>query len=360
MRGMRRLPVVQCLTIRRRPRWLPATVVALVLTILTVAVTACGARPPNLPVTALPLHRDAVVALPGQPTRFDYADLDPAAHRLFVAHLGDSALIELDTRTRQVIRSIPDLADVHGVLVVPALHRVFATATGSGQVVTLNEDSGAVLARAPAGQYPDGLAYVPATNQVWISDESGGVETVIDAGRGGRVATVALGGEAGNVRYDPTGNRVLVAVQSLNELVALDPVTHRIIGRFPVAGCEHSHGLAVDATRAFVGCDNNDVLVVLALADLHPLGRLAVGAGPDVLAVDPPRHLLYVAAESGVLTTIDTRTLGGTITGRANLAPAAHVVTVNPLTGQAYFPLPTVPHGHPGLLITSTATPSSR
>jgi len=331
---------------------LPPTVV-LGLVILTAAATACGAPSRSLPVTALPLHRDAVVALPGDPTRFDYADVDPVAHRLFIAHLGDSALVEVDTHTRLVIRTIPDLPAVHGVIVVPALHRVFATATGAGQVVMLNEDTGTVLTRTQAGEYPDGLAYVAATNQVWISDESGGVETVIDADTGGRVASVALGGEAGNVRYDPIGNRMLVAVQSRNELVAIDPVGRRIIGRFPVAGCEHSHGLAVDATRAFVACDANDVLVVLSLSDLRPLARLAVGAGPDVLAVDPPRQLLYVAAESGVLTTIDTRTPAGTITGRASLASGAHVVAVNPLAGEAYFPLPTVLHGRPGLLITT-------
>lgn len=333
--------------------------VALAIVAVALAVTACGAGSRNVATAVLPLHRDPVVALPGGPTRFDYADVDPGAHLLFVAHLGDSALIELDTRTRKVIRVIPNLPSVRGVIVVPSLHRVFATATGAAQVVTPNEDTGAVLAQAPAGEYPDGLAYVPATNQVWISDESGGGETVIDASSGARVATVELSGEAGNVRYDPIGKRVLVAVQSRNQLVSIDPATRRIIGRFPIAGCEHSHGLTVDATRAFVGCDANDMLVVLSLADLQPVARLAVGAGPDVLAVDAPRHLLYVAAESGALTMIDTRTARCAVIVRASLAAGAHVVAVNPLNGEAYFPLPTVLHGNPGLLIT-TIVPANR
>jgi len=41
----------------------------------------------------LPLTTVATVPLPGQASRFDYADVDPAAHRLFVAHMGDGTLL---------------------------------------------------------------------------------------------------------------------------------------------------------------------------------------------------------------------------------------------------------------------------
>jgi hypothetical protein len=95
------------------------------------------------PTLALPLRQVAAVALPGQASRFDYADVDPAAHRLWIAHLGDSTVVEVDLASRQVVRTIPDMANVTGVIVVPALHRVFASTPGTGQVVTLDEDSGA-------------------------------------------------------------------------------------------------------------------------------------------------------------------------------------------------------------------------
>jgi hypothetical protein len=146
---------------------------------------------------SFPLARAALVDLPGNSTRFDDADIDPAAHRLALAHLGDDALLILDTRTNSVVATVPDVAHATGVIIVPSLHRVFASAPGSGEVLMIDEESGAVLARAPAGRYPDGLTYVPSTGQVSVSDQSGGVETVIDAGTGRRVATVDLGGDAG-------------------------------------------------------------------------------------------------------------------------------------------------------------------
>jgi DNA-binding beta-propeller fold protein YncE len=306
-------------------------------------------RPPTQP---LPLSLVTTVALPGQASRFDYADLDPAAHRLFLAHMGDGTLLELDTRTNTVTATVPDLPSITGVIVVPALHRVFASAAGAGQVATIDERTATVLTRAQAGRFPDGLAYVPSTGQVWVSDEDGGVETVLDARTGQAVATVPLGGEVGNVRYDAAGDRVLVDVQTSNEVAVIDPHTRTVTTRAPVPGCDHDHGLLVDGDRAFVACDGNNVLVPLALPTMTALGQLHTGDGPDVLAVDPGRQLLYVAAESGDVITVDLRPSGGQVTGRAHLADQAHVVVVDSSTGRAYFPVPDLGSGRPGLLIT--------
>jgi DNA-binding beta-propeller fold protein YncE len=334
---------------RGHRRWLLLALGLVVGVAIGVPVVQRLARPPTHP---LPLSVVTTVALPGQASRFDYADLDPAARRLFLAHMGDGALLELDTTTGAVLATVPDLPRVTGVIVVPALHRVFASASGAGQVVTLDEDTATVLTRAPAGQFPDGLAYVPTTGQVWVSDETGGAETVLDARTGQSVATVSLGGEAGNVRYDPGSDRVLVDVQTRDEVAVIDPRTRTIIARVPVPGCDHDHGLLVAGERAFVACDGNNTLVPLALPALTPLGRLGVGDGPDVLAADAGRRLLYVAAESGDVTTVDTRPPAGRVTGRAHLAGNAHVVAVDPTTGRAYFPVPDAGTGHPGLLIT--------
>jgi DNA-binding beta-propeller fold protein YncE len=334
--------------IRRRPLLIALGAVVLAAAI-GVPVALRLTRPAAEP---LPLSTVATVALPGGASRFDHADLDPAAHRLFVAHMGDGALLALDTATGAVLATVPDLPRATGVIVVPALHRVFASAAGAGQAVTIDENTATVLARAPAGQFPDGLAYVPTTGQVWISDETGGIETVLDARTGQPVATVPLGGEAGNVRYDPGSDRVLVDVQTRDEVAVIDPRTRTVTARAPVPGCDHAHGLLVAGDRAFVACDGNHTLVPLALPALTPLGRLDVGDGPDVLAADPGRRLLYVAAESGDVTTVDIRPPAGRVTGRAHLADNAHVVAVDPTTGRAYFPVPDAGAGHPGLLIT--------
>jgi len=311
-------------------------------------------------VVALPLRTLARVRLPGSTSRFDYASIDPGAHRLFLAHLGASELLTVDTATNEVARRTPNLADVHGVLVVPALHRVYATATGTNELVALDESTGAELWRAPTGAYPDGIAYAATTGQLWVSNEVGGSETVLEASTGGVLGTVPLGGEVGNVAFDPGGSSgsgaVLVDVQSENQLVTIDPNSRAVLRRTALSGCDHDHGLAVlPAQRlAFVACDANAALLVLDLTSNTVTQHLQVGRDPDVLAVDPDRAVLLVSAESGVVAVLAARDRSVRLLGRGPLAAGAHVVAVDPGTGRAYWPLADV-DGHPELLVTTTA-----
>ena len=129
------------------------------------AACACAATPAATP--PLPLTRVADVPLGGGTTRMDYASFDPARHLLFIAQLGDSAVIVFDTQAQKVVARIAGISQVHGVLAVPALDRVYATATGTDQLVAIDENTLKVVGRAPAGVYPDGMAYAPAVHKLY-------------------------------------------------------------------------------------------------------------------------------------------------------------------------------------------------
>jgi DNA-binding beta-propeller fold protein YncE len=222
-------------------------------------------------------------------------------------------------------------------------------------MVALDEDTGAELGRAPTGKYPDGLAYDPQQGTVWTTNESGGSETVIDAVTYRVRGTVGLGGEAGNVAYDPESRMMLVDVQSHNSLAVIDPATLTIVRQVPLPGCQHDHGLALDPVDrlAFVACDGNATLLTVDLTTWHITGSNTVGADPDVLAYDSAAHRLYVAAESGDVTTLDNHHRRLMVIAREHVGEDAHVVAVDPTTGHSYYPLPTGPSGSPTLLETA-------
>lgn len=313
-----------------------------------------GTRPTQPPGHArgLLLRRIADVPLPDGVSRLDYQSIDPRRRLLYIAHLGASSIVVVNLVTRRVQADLHGVADVHGVLAVPSLGRLFASATGTGQAVMISEGTGRILARAPAGAYPDGIAYDPARQEVFVSDEAGGVETILDARDGHRITAVSLRGEAGNVQYDPGTGKVLADVQTSNVVAVIDPVGDRIIRTVPLPGCDHDHGLYVDAARrlAFVACDGNARLLVLDLSSYAVRQNLRVGADPDVLAFDPSLRRLYVAAESGVVTVLGERDRSLVRLGRAFVATEAHTVAVDPLTHLVYFALQDV-HGEPVLRI---------
>jgi len=331
---------------------LASVLILLVAAAVTVVVLVLrrGHQPTPVP---LGLHPAATIPLLGDSSRFDYASLDAGRGLLFIAHLGAGQVIEVDVHTQRVVRTIPNLPGVHGVLVVPDRRRVYATATDANQMVILDEDTGAVLARGPTGAYPDGLAYDPVHDTVWTTNETGGSETILDAASAAPRGTVDVGGQAGNVAYDPTGRQMLVAVQTRNLLAVIDPATATITRRVDLPGCDHDHGLAIDDTDrlAFVACDGNAALLTLDLTTWQILDHHPVGQDPDVLAYDPGAHRLYIAAESGWLTVLDVHDRRATVTGSGHLADGAHVVAVDPTTHRSYFPVPHGPDGHPALLV---------
>jgi DNA-binding beta-propeller fold protein YncE len=154
------------------------------------------------------------------------------------------------------------------------------------------------------------------------------------------VGTIPLGGEAGNTIYDSGSGRVLVAVQNRSELVAIDPGSDRIAGRYQLEGAAQPHGLAVDAARRllFVANEKSGTVLVVDLRTMETTSRHRVGDDPDVLAFDPGPRWLYVGAESGNLTVLEERNdaLAQITTMKI---PNAHTVSVSPSTHLVYLPL---------------------
>jgi hypothetical protein len=315
---------------------------------LTVTVVGCSTSTQS---GELPLRLVSETALSGGPVRFDYTALDDRGGRLFIAHMGAGELIDVDVRAHSVVRTVPNLPDVHGVIVVPDMHRVYATVTGNNQLVAMDEDSAAVVFRAATDTYPDGLAYDPIRRTVWTTNESAGTETVIDADTGAVRATVPLGGEVGNVVYDPPTDRMVVAVQGRNDLAVIDPVSFTVTERIPTPGCDHPHGQALDITDQvmFVGCEANATMVTVDLVNRNVIDRHEVGETPDVLAYDSSTNRVYVAAESGWVSIFDQDHGHLTVRGSAYLADGAHSLALDPTTHHSYIPIPKDHNGSPVL-----------
>src|SRR5215212_9449552 len=287
-------------------------VVAVIVTAALFAV--CTAQTAKLPLRAV-----ADVPLTGRATRLDYQSFDPQSGRLYIAHLGDDMLTVFDTNTGKVVGDVKDLKSVHGVLAVPELHRVYATATGTNELAVIDDQTLRVVARVPAGDYPDGIAYASKEGKLYVSDKRGKTDTVIDAKTNQRVTTIQLAGGAGNTQYDAASGHVFVAVHKVNQIAEIDPQTDKVVGGYPLPGCEESAKLAVfDLTEK-------------RMTAIHP-----TGADPDVLAFDRGLNRLYVSTESGTLTIFEVRGSGLEKVGQGFFAPNAHSVAVDSRTHRVY------------------------
>ncbi|HEY0379947.1 MAG TPA: YncE family protein [Pyrinomonadaceae bacterium] len=308
----------------------------------------------------LPLRIVADVSLSGRATRFDYQSFDQQSGRLYIAHLGDDMMTVFDTNSGKVVGDVKDLKRVHGVLSVPELHRVYASATGTNELAVIDDQTLQVVARVPAGDYPDGIAYASRAMKLYVSDLHGRTDTVIDAKTNQRIATIELEGGAGNTQYDVASGHIFVAVHKVNQIVEIDPLTDKVVGRYPLPGCAESHGLLIDGEHrlAFAACEENARLAVFDLTEKKMTATHSIGDDPDVLAFDKSLNRLYVSAESGVVSVFDVRGRGLEKMGQGFFAPKAHSVAVDSRTHRVYLPLENI-QGKPILRIAETSANQS-
>jgi DNA-binding beta-propeller fold protein YncE len=335
------------------------------LALLTPLLGACE-RAPEAQAKAIESRSDPIlklvadVPLPGGTGRFDYQSFDSASGRLYIAQMGPGRLVVFDTRANKLVASLTGFPRVTGVLAVPTQGRVYASVAGRHELAVLDASTFRVRARLKDIRFPDGIAYAAEAAKLFVSDESGQRDIVVDARADSIRAVVPLGGEAGNTQYDSVGKRILVAVQTRNQLVAIDPATERITGRYDLPGADHPHGLYIDAPHrlAFVACEGNARLLVVDLTSMQVTASHRVSKDPDVLAFDPGLARLYVAAESGVVTVFQQR--GGILDPIGEYrAPHAHSVAVDPVSHRVYLPLANV-GGRPVLrILTAAGRPES-
>ena len=305
------------------------------------------AQPPPKP--GLKLVRE--IPLPGPANRFDYQTIDPATGRIYMNHMNAGRTIVFDADRGRVITEIMDLPRATGILAVPSHHQVYVSAAGAHQVAIIDDRTLKVTSRVGDIRFPDGIAYAREADKVFVSDKSGATDVVIDPKTSTKRSTIALAGEAGNTHYDSVSHCILVAVQTKNQLVAIDPVNERIVQRYEWAFSDHPHGFTLDeeGRLAFITGEGNSALLVVDLRTMKVIQTLKIADDPDVLAWDASLRRLYVAAESGVLAAywLDGKTLR--LIGEVH-APRAHTVSVDPRTHLVYLPLENV-NGRPVLRV---------
>jgi DNA-binding beta-propeller fold protein YncE len=300
------------------------------------------------------------VPLPGGAVRFDYQSLDPGTGQLYISHMNDGHVVVFDTKSRRVVGNIADMPRVTGVWVVPELHKLYASVTGHHHVAVIDVSSLSVRATPGPIEFPDGIAYAPAAKRIFVSDEAGQAELVIDGATDRVVATVPLGGEAGNTKYDEGSGCILVAVQTRNEIVAIDPATAAVVARYALARSDHPHGMQVDVANRLllVANQGNSTMEVVDLRTMEVTDIAPVGNDPDVLALDPAWHRLYVATEGGGLWVYRVSGRRLLVEGVLDL-PRAHTVSVDPVSHLVYLPLQNL-GGRPVLRILSGVPPGTR
>lgn len=250
------------------------------------------------------LKKIAEFDLPGPPgKRFDYLTIDSEDHYLISAHLAAGQTYVIDLRTNKVVATVADTPGAEGVECVSELKKFYTSNAGDNTIGVVDLKQMKVIKKLQTERKPDGSAYAAPFHKLYVSDERGKAEAIVDVTRDEIVKTLHFDSETGMPQYDPVARKVYVNLQDQNIFAVIDPATDEVIGRYPVGRCKGNHGMTLDPEhhRAFLSCEENNLMTVFDLDKHEPIVYLDMAGGPDVIKFDPGLSRIYVACYSGAI-----------------------------------------------------------
>ena len=250
------------------------------------------------------LKKVATIDLPGpKGQRFDYLTTDDEDHYLLSAHLGRGILCVIDLRTNKLVKAIPGVPGITGLEYIPGMHKVYTSNWGENKIGVVDLQSMSVVKRLPTANKPNGSVYAAPFRKVYVSDTDGLAVAIVDVDKDAIIKTLHFNSETGMPQYDSVARRVYVNLRRINEIAEIDPANDSVVARYPVDGCVHNHGMAIDSEhhRAFLLCGGNRTFTVFALDSHKAIAHLPLPAGADVVKFDAGTGRVYAACSSGFI-----------------------------------------------------------
>lgn len=242
--------------------------------------------------------------LPGPPgKRFDYLTIDADDHYLISAHLAARQTYVIDLGTNKVVATISDIPGAEGVEYVPDLHKFYTSNAYDNTIGVVDLKQMKVVKKLKTEAKPDGSTYAAPFHKLYVSDERGKAEAIVDVAKDEISKTLHFDSETGMPQYDPVARKVYVNLQDQNIFAVIDPVTDQVVGRYPVGHCKGNHGMTLDPEhhRAFLSCEENNLMTVFDLDKHEAIADLPMADGPDVVKFDPGLGRIYAACYSGAI-----------------------------------------------------------
>lgn len=231
---------------------------------------------------------------------WDYLEVDPSTHRLFISR-GTHVLV-IDPDHGKVVGDVPDTQGVHGIALADEFNKGFTTNGRTADSTMFDLASLKPIGNIKTDKDSDGVIYDPFSKRVFTFNGDANTSSAIDVSAGKLVATFPLGGGPEFAATDGRG-KIFVNLEDKSALVKFDAKTLKIENTWPLAPCESPSGLAIDAANEIlvVGCHNK----LMTFVDGHSgkvLGTVPIGQGVDANRFDPVTGYAFASCGDGTLT----------------------------------------------------------
>jgi YVTN family beta-propeller protein len=276
---------------------------------------AIGAAAPR--AAQVPYSKTAEIHVGGA-ARFDYLNVDSAAHRLYLTH--GTEVVVIDTDKNVVVGRIADTPGVHGIALAPN-GRGYTSNGTENTVSVVDLKTLQTLTKVETGANPDAILYEPKQKEIYALNHTGKSVTVINSDNSRVVATIPLSGIAEFGQADPAAGRVYVNIEDKSVVDVIDIATHKVVASWSVTPATDPTGMAIDVAthRLFVGGGPNTVMIDTTTGKV--VSSVPICQGTDATWFDPGTKTVFSSCRSGHITAMH-------MDSPATLSPAYTLETV--------------------------------
>ncbi len=228
----------------------------------------------------------------GESGRWDYLDVDPVRHRLYVSR-GDHVQV-LELPSGKPLGAIANTAGVHGVAFAQDLKLGFTSNGRADSVTVFDLDTLKVQKEVKvSGGNPDAILYDPPSHKLYTFNGKTANVTVFDAVAMTVLATIKVNGRPEFAVSDNAG-KIYLNIEDKSEIAVIDVATDKVIAQWPLTGCNEPTGIALDTqhARLFSVCQNK-VMAVTDTTDGHHIAAVVIGDHPDAVIYDPATATVF-------------------------------------------------------------------
>ena len=274
---------------------------------------------------------------------WDYASADTDGRRLYVGHVKEVTVIDLDTGA--VVGSVGGGTNMHGAAIARPFNRGFISQTNpeSGSVVIFDLKTLARIGEVTVGKDPNLILFDRKTGRVFTADRGDSRVSAIDVKTGTLVGAVEnLGGRTEHGASDEKGH-LFLNLQDKGLLLRIDAQALKVLDTWPVAPCGQPSAMDMDKAheRVFIGC-RSGVFTAVDGNTGRVITTMPIGPGVDALEFDAAKGLIYVSSggEGGSLSVFHEDSPDGySLVEKVATEAGARTLAVDHKTGRVYLPV---------------------
>ena len=296
---------------------------ATVLTLYTVAMVH-AAEP-------LGLKPGAVITLAASPGKFDFLEVDPAAHWLLAGHEKDGTADFFDLNTNKLLARVK-VGPAVGVTVDPTTGRYFASVQDDKRIAIIDGQTFKETGSIALPGESDAILFDAKDRRIYITNDNGKALWAVDPDTGKIIATIPVAEGPECMAHDAAADRIYLNSKVANLVSVIDTKTNTVVATWPTAPAVGPHGLVLDAAhgRIFVSGDNGQ-LVALDTKTGKVVATAPIVEHVDQTAFDAALRRIYCAGP-GAMSVVQASDAGLSSLGRIETNATAKNVAVDAKT----------------------------